>query len=474
MRNKNVQMSLFDTYCQVSNAQQEDQPEFFKLLDEHIDWNELIPSRFYLAFYQQFGRKRKYSLEGFMKALVLQSIFKYLEDAQLLNTLRHSKEMRDYCGFTRVPDAAKLTRFKQRFGDYIREIFDCLVDITDPICRKIDPELADCLIPDTTGIEGYVTENNPKFMSSKLKQAKRIAGITPGYDPYRGVFNLMPDHSIKNPHIKQQYINGHFCYAQKAGIITNGIGIVRHIALFNEDFKEKHPEMSIEKRTDNPDMDKEVGDSTSLKPLFLDFRSAHPSLKYSTFIGDSAFDSYDNYRMLIKDFHFNRALIPLNTRNSGGSDADFDENGTPLCPLDKTPMTCLGKSGGKNRSLRFKWVCHKSVQSGAKRVCVCETPCTTSAYGRCVYTYPDKNLRLYPGIARGSAEWDKLYKKRVFIERTIYSFKEYSCVSHRKTNNPDTTKANLLMAGIVQLLGVVLADAVHKLNFVRRIKKLIA
>jgi len=468
-------MSLFDTYRQVSEAQQENIPEFFRLLNEHIDWDAIIPGRFYTAFYRRLGRSRRYLLESFIKALVLQDIFGYTEDTQLLNTLRHSREMRDFCGFTRVPDASKITRFKQDFGIYLQDLFERLVDITDPICRKMDAELADCLIPDTTGIKSYVAENNPKFMSAKLRQAKAFAKINPNFDPYKGVYSLLPEAAASNPNVKQQYINGHFCYAQKAGIITNGLGIVRHIALFDEDFKKNHPELNIEKRSDNPDADKEIGDSTALKPMLSDFFKAHPSLKYSTFIGDSAFDSYDNYSLLLNDFRFERALIPLNPRNSGkAADNNFDENGTPLCPVDQTPMTCLGKCGGKNRSLRFKWVCHKSVAVGSKRVCNCEHPCTDSSYGRCVYTYPHKNLRLYPGIARDSADWNELYKKRVFVERTIYSFKEYGCVSGRKTSNAATTKADLLLAGITQLIGVVLADALHQHKYARRIKKFVA
>lgn len=474
MRNKNVQMSLFDTYCQVSNSQHENQPKFFRLLDEHIDWDTIIPGRFYTAFYQRLGRKREYKLESFIKALVLQDVFGYIEDTQLLNTLRHSKEMRDFCGFIRVPDASKITRFKKDFNVYLQELFDRLVEITDPICREMDAELADCLIPDTTGIESYVTENNPKFMSAKLRQAKALAKITPGFDPYKGVYQLLPEAALSNSNVRQQYINGHFCYAQKAGIVTNGLGIVRHIALFDEEFKKNHPEMKIEKRSDNPDIDKEIGDSTALKPLLSDFFKAHPSLKYNTFIGDSSFDSYDNYGLLLNEFCFARALIPLNLRNSGKVKNDFNENGTPLCPVDKTPMRYLGKSGGKNRSLRFKWVCHKSIPIGSKRVCACEHPCTDSSYGKCVYTYPHKNLRLYPGIARDCEEWKSLYKKRVFVERTIYSFKEHNCVSHRKTSNPATTKADLLLAGIVQLIGVILADALHQHKFARRIRKMIA
>ena len=87
----------------------------------------------------------------------------------------------------KVPDAAKLTRFKQEFQPCIKEVFDRLVELTEPICRQMDAELADCLVFATTGIESHVAENNPKFLNSKLSQAKSYAGKDPGYDPYRGV-----------------------------------------------------------------------------------------------------------------------------------------------------------------------------------------------------------------------------------------------------------------------------------------------
>lgn len=293
MRKKYDQLSLYDTYKNVSASLEEDKPKLFLLLDEHIRWDDIIPARMCTAFYQRVGRPRKYPLVGFIKALVLQRIFGYTDDSLLLVTLRHSREMREFCGFHKVPDAAKLTRFKQDFLPYIAELFEGLVDLTEPICRKMDAELADALIFDTTGVESHVAENNPKFMTSKLRQAKAIARSDPSFDPYRGVYGLLPDHASANPAVKQQYINGHFCYAQKAGILTNGMGIIRHITLFDDDFKAAHPELNIDKRSDNPDADKEIGDAKALLPVLRDFRSAHPSLTYGTFMGDSAFDSYD-------------------------------------------------------------------------------------------------------------------------------------------------------------------------------------
>ena len=218
MRKKYVQMSLLDTYKSVEERLENDKPELFRLLDEHLDWDKLIPGTFYAAFYRRVGRKRRYELESFMKSLFLQRIFHYIEDTQLLNTLRFSYEMRDYCGLDKVPDAAKLTRFKQDFCDHIRAVFERLVALTEPICREMDKILADMLIFDTTGIESYVTENNPKFAQIKARQAKAYAKIDPTFDPTLGKTAFMPDFAASNPAVKQQYINGHFCYAQKAAV----------------------------------------------------------------------------------------------------------------------------------------------------------------------------------------------------------------------------------------------------------------
>ena len=381
-------------------------------------------------------------------------------------------------GFLRIrkiPDASLLTRFRHDFVNNIKKLFDQLVEITEPICREIDPKKADYLLYDTTGVEVNVAENNPKFVNTKLNQAKKIANTNPSVNPYAMAYGLMPETARANQLAKQQYINGHFCYAFKAGILTNGLGIVREISLFDESFKKRHPEV-VSQKTDNPQLDKEVGDSTSLRPVLRDFYDAHPLFSYKTFLGDSAFDKYDTYTMLRDDFLFDRVAIPLNPRNTAGKQTDYDNNGTPLCPNDGTPFTYLGASRDKTRSARFKWVCHMSkfIPGTTTRLCHCLNPCTTSTYGRCVYTYPGKNFRYYPGIPRGTEHWNNLYRHRILIERTINLLKDPLGVAYRKSYQQYTTKSDLLFAGITQLIGVILAHAINKPKLYKSIKKLIA
>jgi len=464
MRKKEEQMSLFDIYQSVEKRLENDKPELFRLLDEHLDWDELIPYSFYIAFYRRFGRNRKYNLDSFMKALFLQRIFHYVEDTQLLNTLRFSYEMRDYCGFDKVPDAAKLTRFKQDFCGHIRAVFERLVEMTEPICREMDRTLADLLIFDTTGIESYVAENNPKFPNTQVGKNVEYSGV-----------------AASNPAVKHQYINGHMCYAQRAAVVANGFGIVRHLELLDEDFREKHPEVPREPRTKSPEIDKEIYDSVALKPILQDFRTAHPTFRYGTFSGDAAFDSYDNYNFLLNDYGFEKAVIPMNPRRGlPATDIGFNENGTPLCPIDGTPFMPNGSANGAHHSPRLKFVCPKSPHSfilpngGHTRRCQCESPCTASLYGRVIYVQQNKNLRLYPGISRDNPAFETIYNRRTAVERSINSLKDTLGVANRKTSNVLTSKADLFLAGIVQLLCVLLADKLHDTKLARRPRRLIA
>lgn len=148
-------------------------------------------------------------------------------------------------------------------------------------------------------------------------------------------YGLMPPHAAASEDAKQQYINGHFCYADKFAILTNGLGIVRYITFLDEDFKHKHPEIPLEKKSASPDEDKSIGDSSSLKPVLDDYFSLHPYFQPDTFLGDSAFDTIDIYGFLKDDFHFQKALIPLNPRNESTlKKVGYNEYGYPLCPND--------------------------------------------------------------------------------------------------------------------------------------------
>ncbi|MDD4729312.1 MAG: transposase, partial [Dysgonamonadaceae bacterium] len=258
---KSKQQSLNDVYTDCLESFENDKPKFLSMLEEHLDIDALIPLSFRMHFRKRTGRPREYLLSGFILALIIQRIFSIQTDTLLILFLTYSKELREFCGFHKVPDASKFTRFKQDFKDDLKAMFDNLVDLTEPICQDIDSNLASMTIFDTSGIEAYVQENNPKFINAlikRLKTWKAVKGLDDSYDPYKAAYGLMPSHAEADPAIKQMYINGHFCYSYKFGMITNGLGIVRDISFYDENYYLEHPEIQVSKKDDSPDEDKSL------------------------------------------------------------------------------------------------------------------------------------------------------------------------------------------------------------------------
>ena len=485
------QLSLADIFSDCQKKFEDDKPAFLSLLESHIDMDEIIPISFRNHFYASTGRTRKYPLHAFLWALIIQRIFSIPTDQLLLTFLSYSKPLREFCGFTKVPDASKITRFKQDFLDDLQLVFDNLVDVTEPICQAIDSAKADMTIFDSSGIEAFVTENNPKYANRIIKQLKAYAkaqGFDKSYDPYKAAYGSMPAHASANPEIKQLYINGHFCYVFKFGIVTNGLGIIRHISFYNKDFMTSHPEIVVEKKSDSPDEDKCVHDAKLLIPTLKDFFIKHPLINPKSFLGDAAFDSCLLYRQLLtgstfgENRHFSKTYIPLNSRSGiKNPDCKINENGIPCCPKDDSlTMKYESSSKRKNGLIRYKFVCPKikyvydKTTRKTHRECKCESPCTTSSCGRMIHIYPEKNLRAYPGVLRGTEEWNNTYKIRTAVERDINHIKENLCLDGRRTRNAKTLHADLILAGITQLITVVLADKIKHHEYIRSIKPLIA
>jgi hypothetical protein len=477
------QLSLADIFTDCQNIFDNDKPEFLSLLEKHINLSEVVPTSFKNHFYASTGRPRKYSLNAMLWALIIQRIFSIPTDSLLILFLKYSKDLREFCGFDKVPDASKFTRFKQNFVMDLQLFFDRLVDITEPICQEIDSVRASMSIYDSSGIEAFVAENNPKYANRIIKQLKsyaKVAGYDKNYDPYKAAYRLMPSCASANPQIKQLFINGHFCYVFKFGIITNGLGIVRDISFYNEDFFKNHPDIVVGKKSNSPDEDKSVHDARLLIPVLKDFFVKHPLINPKTFLGDSAFDSVAIYKALFDELHFTKAYIPLNQRsNLENKDYTISKDGFPCCPHDPS-LTLKYEGTSKLRSgiTRYKFVCpkvkwRKGGNGKYQRHCCCENPCTSSSCGRMIYVYPEKDLRAYPGVIRGTKEWDSTYKIRSVVEQSINHFKENLCVAGRRTQNEKTLHADLLLAGITQLITVILADKIHRHEYIRSIKPLI-
>lgn len=463
------QLSFTDIYSNIDEYFQQDKPKLIRLFEQHIDLQNLIPQSFYNHYHADTGHPRTYKLSSMISALILKSILSIADTSLFINILNLSSELRDICCFTTVPNASQFSRFKINFEKDLKTFFDYLVEITEPICNEIDSYLNNILVVDTTGIEAYVNENNPKKFDTLLRQSKIFGKDIPNFNAHSYTCSKMPKVSYANPEIKLSYMNGHYCYALKTSIVTNGLGIIRDIDFLND----KTTDIT-EAATASEAKDKY--DSKSLIPTLNKFFSKH-DFKYKYFLGDAGFDAVDNYKYLYKDNNI-IPIIPLRRAPSSPMPG-FNENGIPTCPNDtKLPMKFDGITREKGRSDRIKWLCPKSkktrINGKTQYILTCENPCTTSTCGK-IYQVPiDNNIRMHTVVPRNSDEWNTLYKKRTIIERTNFMLKYPLALQYTKLNNTESLKSEVILSAITQLIVVLIASDMNNTKNILSIKKIIA
>jgi hypothetical protein len=482
--NKLKQLNMFEQIAELSNLKKKQPTGFIKLLSENFDIQSFIPESFTQKYYAELGRDRKYELTSVLSALILMQIF-HIPTTVLLNLfLIFSTEIREFCCFyDDIPDESFFSRFKTDFEADIADLFNAMVPQTIAICNDINASLpADSpnkdgnskLIYDTSGLKPRVKENNPKTLVSEVNRMKSYAKVlnNKDFNPYAAAYKNMPKFANANHNIKLDFVNGHFGYFYKFGLITNGWGIPLYFKFFDEEFYK-----TVEKEFETPEDQKYCYDNASLKPViepFLESLKNTSDFKFKYFLGDSEFDSYDNFGFL-QQCGFEKVFIPINPRNKGTNkigDLEYDVEGLPLCPLDKTPFKAEGPCKGKNRSLRFKFTCPKSRRD-KKGKCyhTCEKPCTDKKSGRMTYVYPDKDFRLCPGVQRNSKEWDDEYHGRACIERSLSSFKSNPCIESPRSLNTATMRADLCLTAISKLVTVILAYSINKPEYIKSVSK---
>lgn len=447
------------------------QPKLIRLISEYIHFDELIPHYFLNRYNKETGHPRDYKLSSMLCALVIQKILCISETSIFLNVLSLSSELRELCGFTKIPHASQFTRLKKKFTKELNSFLNHLVDLTEPICKQIAPELSDILISDTTGIEAYVKENNPKFFETLLRNNKRFFKNNPNFNTHSYTCKQMPKDTYANKEIKLAYMNGHYCYSLKCSLITNGLGIIRHI-----NFPDNDSDLF---EFDDGNQAKDNYDSKTLIPTLDRYFNIHNDFNYKYFLGDAGFDSNDNY-----DYLYNTKgiipVIPINPRNTKLLPVPgFTEDGIPTCPKDSSLlMKHDGTSKEKGRAARIKWLCPKvkKIRKNNKTqyILSCDNPCTDSKCGRVIQVPIKNNLRLHSVIPRNSEKWVSLYKIRTIIERTISTIKCTMGLQNIRIRDTKTLKSEILLCAITQQIILILASKINETKHPLAMRYLIA
>lgn len=154
-------------------------------------------------------------------------------------------------------------------------------------------------------------------------------------------------------------------------------------------------------------------DSVSAIVSLREFKAINPDIPVKDLCLDSAHDNYATYG-LCRKWEI-RPFIDLN-QNRGRPESipdsvTIDKDGTPLC-MAGLRMVNWGYCKQKHSR---KWRC--PLACGKTDSCPCKEKCSSSPYGRCVYTKPDWDIRLYTPVPRGTDQYKKVYKNRTCCER---------------------------------------------------------
>ena len=481
------QLDFIEQFKQVKEFPGRDPVKFINLLEKHIDLATFIPQSFNNSYYASKTNKRDFCLESLLAVLLLIQFFKFANVGNFVTMLLFAPKIRSFCKLDdKVPDESVLSKFKIQFENEIKLFFEALslrvIDIFDEFNGSLsdkDPRkgLNEILVNDTSGLKPKVKENNPKTLESKVKQQTHYLKHhqdtnnerAKTFNVYKAAFANMPKHAFANEAIRLGYANGHFGYFYKFGILTNGFGIPLHIYFPDKDFYDGFPKIC------SPEDEKYAFDNASLRPVLSSFFNRIDARSFTTFLGDSEFDSYDNFGYL-KFLGFSRALIPVNDRNTPtiNQPIPINSENIPCCPKNTSlKFISDGSCKGKNRSRRYKFVCPKSRKINKAWVSDCDDKCRQTNSTVTQYTYPVGDFRTFPGIQRGSPEWKKTYKIRTVVERELSSMKSHPALERPNTYNCASMRTDVYLNASAKLVTAILAFAIGKPDYMRNLKDLL-
>ena len=484
-------MSFEEQISKVGALPLRNPEKFIELMETHFDLPTFIPRSFYQSYYNSPTNDRDYSLESMLSMLLLIHFFHYASVPNFIVLLTFSPKIREFCRLQNgdIPDESCISKFKTAFDRELKALFDNMALHVMNIFTDYNaslPEnspkkgLSEEAIYDTSGLKPKVKENNPKTVSSEIRKQSKYKDYllkngderAKDFNVYEAAYGNLPKTASANPAIKLDYANGHFGYFYKFGIISNGFGVPLHIHFLDDDFYKSLPEAF-----DSMEQQKYTFDNASLCPVFSSFGKNIGNNSFTTFLGDSEFDSYDNYSFL-NEFGFSKVVIPINSRNSKPQSDSFipiSADGIPCCPKDDTALfKADGYCKPKNRSFRLKYVCPKSKRKrGVNWTSSCDDKCRQTNSTVTSYLYPNGDLRLFSGVQRGSLEWARLYKRRSTIERSISSLKSHPALGTPKTYNCSSLRSDVFLNASSKLITVILAFALGHVNFISNLRKLL-
>lgn len=216
-------------------------------------------------------------------------------------------------------------------------------------------------------------------------------------------------------------------------------------------------------------------ETTRFEPLLEQLQRQQAALAARTkaVIADAGYDSTANCQYVLSEFKALPVIKMRLTQKKADRDQPFagatslcNELGTQLCDSGHK-MVYAGRDGNY-----LKWRC--PVARGKAERCTAFGRCSASAYGTVRKISIWEDPRRFPGLARESKKWTRLYRKRTAAERVNARLKDFLLLDELTVRGMEKVTLHASVGLLVMLAGAQAMVSAEQLDRVRQVVRLAA
>ena len=332
------------------------------------------------------GRKG-HPVRGMWSALIAGLLYECHSLAQVVRLLSRNKDVRAVCGFSKdtIPSEDALGRFLKKLVTHEDLLEKCFTDLVEQL-RELLPGFGDKLAIDSTDIKAYSDGHRKKPSDTDARWGAKGAGhhAAPGNSPGA-------ESAGKESKRKERDLYWWFGY--KLHMVVDAIyelPVSFVVTPANE------------------------SDTTQMKALLKKAEVDKKGGKSKAVIADKGYDSKENYRLILQDYHA-VPIIPIIEKPNAQMPDICNAKGTPTCGCGLA-MTYWGRDGN--------YLKYRCPEAAGKGKCLSRFRCTASPYGYVLKLPIMQDPRRHPPVPRDTKKWARLYRLRTSIERVNSRVKE--------------------------------------------------
>jgi len=372
-------------YCQSPLAE-----ELTEIFDS-VPFQKLVKR---LRAYRWTGRPG-YNPETMLKALLVGYYKSIGTLAELARYLEDHREIASVCGFwddEPTPSRSTFSRFISRLGKHQDLLDECLNLIANGL-KDLLPDFGKVVAIDCTSVPSYSNPDN-----EPLSDAEAGWIVREGSERKRWEFGYRL-HLISD--------------------VTWELPITKAVTLAGDNEKK------------------------ATLPLLSKARENLPWFKPDAIVADKAYDKYEHYQAIVKDFDAEPIIKHI-------KHSEYELNGLPAAPICPGGLPLIYRSWDGRKGLQYE-----CPEKAGRAIC----PLADGCQIKTTWIRPVKDYRQFGyRIRRGSEEWQALYHKRVAIERCNSRLKETRRLSKHQFRGFERISVHATLA-VLTMMAVALSRA---------------